>query len=100
MQEIIYNGIGEMSGSVPRDLQPNYDAEIAIANNASSLADRMNQLLFYGQMSTTLRDRIIAGINTVNIPSSGQSAIDNARLNRVRIAILLSMISPEYLVQR
>jgi hypothetical protein len=63
----------------------------------------MNSLLFYGQMSTTLRDRIIAGVTAVTIPTangSNQAAIDTARLNRARTAVFLSMISPEYLVQR
>jgi hypothetical protein len=42
-------------------------------------------------------------VNSIAIPSGGtttQAQIDTARLNRVRTAVLLSMSSPEYLVQR
>ncbi|MDP3494118.1 MAG: DUF1800 domain-containing protein [Hyphomonadaceae bacterium] len=104
MQDIVSNGIGlTAQGNTGRDVRPNYAPEIAIADNASSLVDRMNNLLFYGQMSTTLRDRIIAGINAIAIPAatgSNQTAIDTARYNRVRTAVFFSLISPEYLVQR
>lgn len=104
IQDTIANGVGNtpQNGS-GRDVRPNYSAEIAIADNASALVDRMNNLMFYGQMSTTLRDRIIAAVNAVAIPAangSNQSAIDTAKNNRVRTAILFSMVAPEYLVQR
>lgn len=104
MQDMIQNGIGQTpTGGSGRDVRAAYTAEIALTDTPSSLVDRMNNLLFYGQMSTTLRDRIIAGISAVNIPAatgSNQTNIDTARLNRVRTAVFLSMISPEYLVQR
>ena len=77
-----------------------YAAELAIAGNADQLVDRMNRLLLSGQMSPTLRSRVLSAVNSIVIPASPQSAIDQARLNRVRTAILLVMASPEYLVQR
>lgn len=104
MQDVISNGIGQTpTGGTGRDVRATYTAEIALADNPSGLVDRMNSLLFYGQMSTTLRDRILAGVNAVAIPAangSNQAAIDTARYNRARTAIFFSMISPEYLVQR
>lgn len=104
MQDIIANGIGQTpTGGSGRDVRAPYTAEIALTDTPSSLVDRVNNLLFYGQMSATLRDRVIAGVSAVNIPAatgSNQANIDTARLNRARTAIFLSMISPEYLVQR
>ncbi len=104
MQDIIQNGVGQTpTGGSGRDVRSAYTAEIALTDTPSTLVDRMNSLLFYGQMSTTLRDRIIAGVTAVTIPTangSNQAAIDTARLNRARTAVFLSMISPEYLVQR
>ncbi len=104
MQDVISNGIGQTpTGGTGRDVRATYAAEIALADNPSALVDRMNSLLFYGQMSTTLRDRILAGVTAVAIPAangSNQAAIDTARYNRARTAIFFSMISPEYLVQR
>lgn len=104
MQDIIQNGVGQTpTGGSGRDVRSAYTPEIALTETPSTLVDRMNSLLFYGQMSTTLRDRIIAGVTAVTIPASNgsnQAAIDTAKLNRARTAIFLSMISPEYLVQR
>lgn len=82
------------------DVRSAYAAEVAIASNADQLVDRMNRLLLSGQMSPTLRGRVLSAVNSIVIPASPQSAIDQARLNRVRTAILLVMASPEYLVQR
>jgi len=104
MQDIVQNGVGQTpTGGSGRDVRAAYTSEIALTDTPSSLVDRMNNLLFYGQMSTTLRDRVVAGVTAVNIPAASgtnQAAIDTARLNRARTAVFLSMISPEYLVQR
>ena len=98
MREWVGNGIGDN-----RDVRSSYAAEFAIADNGQALVDRMNRLLFYGQMSATLQSRVLAGVNAINIPGSNgsnQQQIDTAKLNRVKTAIFFSMISPEYLVQR
>lgn len=106
IQSTIQNGIGWTAPGCTTcsgpDVKPNYAAELAIADNASTLVDRMNKLLFYGQMSSTLRDRIIAGVNAIAMPAAGasQASIDAAKLTRVRTAIFFSMVSPEYLIQR
>lgn len=98
MQTAIGTGIG--SGS---DVRAGLTAEMAIANDPDALAERLNRLLLYGQMSSGLKTRIITAVNGVTIPSGGsttQAQIDAARLNRARLAVYLVMVSPEYLVQR
>jgi uncharacterized protein (DUF1800 family) len=104
MQDWINNGIGSTPpGGSGRDVRTDYPAEMALADNAQGLVDRMNSLLFYGQMTATLQSRVLAGINAIAVPAptgSNQAQIDAARLNRVKTAIFFSMISPEYLVQR
>ena len=97
IQGAIGSGIGSSS-----DIQSTYVNEIAAANDATALADRMNLLLLYGQMTTTQRQRLIDSINSVAIPggTATQAQINAALLNRVKIAVLLTMASPEYLVQR
>ena len=97
MQGAIGNGIG--TGS---DIQSQYAAEIAIASDANALADRTNRLLLYGQMSPTLRQRLVDAINSVAVPggTATQTQINTALLNRAKIAVLLTMASNEYLVQR
>jgi len=98
MQAAIGNGIG--TGS---DVRSAYTREIAVANDANALADRMNRLLLYGQMSSSLRARIVESVNSVVVPAStgaNQAAIDTALLNRAKLAVYMTMVSPNYLVQR
>ena len=97
MQTAIGTGTG--SGA---DIQSAYTAEIAVANDAAALADRMNLLLLYGQMSATLRQRLVDSINGVAIPggTATQAQINTALLNRAKIAVMLTMASPDYLAQR
>ena len=98
MQTAIGTGIG--TGS---DVRSAYTREVAIASDANALADRMNRMLLFGQMSSTLRARIVESVNSVAIPAAtgtNQSAIDTALLNRSKLAVYMTMVSPEYLVQR
>lgn len=92
-----------------RDVQPDYSAELAVADNAGALADRMKLILFAGQMPDTLRNQMIAAINGRAIPAAvrnaagavtNQTNIDSAKLDRVYIAVFLSVTAPDYLVQK
>jgi uncharacterized protein (DUF1800 family) len=98
MQTTINTGIG-----TGNDVRAAYAGEIAVANDSNALAERMNRLLLYGQMPATLKTRIVDGINGVVIPSGGtttQAQIDAALLNRAKLAVFMTMASPDYLVQR
>jgi uncharacterized protein (DUF1800 family) len=101
MQGAIANGIGVASGGVP-DVRASYANEIAVADDSAALVERMNRLLFYGQMPAATRTRILEAVNSIAIPggTATQAQIDAARRNRVNTAVLLSMASPDYLVQR
>ena len=100
--------LNTMQGAIDRgvgngfDVRATYGAETALANDPSALAERMNTLLMYGRMSPSAKARIVETVGTVAIPAAGsaQTAIDAALLNRVKLAIFLTMASPEYLVQR
>jgi uncharacterized protein (DUF1800 family) len=97
------NGYTGPTSYTGRDIQMNYSAEIALTDNPAALIDRMNLLLFSGQMTATLQSRLVAAVTAVAIPASNgtnQAAIDTARLNRARTAIFMSLVSPEYLSQR
>ncbi len=98
MQTAIGTGIG--SGS---DVRSAYLNEIAIAADANTLVDRMDRMLLYGRMSPTLRARIIESVNSVVVPAptaSNAATIATAKLNRAKLAVYMTMVSPEYLVQR
>jgi len=97
LQGAVGNGVG--SGN---DIKAAYTREMALANDASALADRVNRMVLNEQMSSTLRSRIIDSVNGVAIPGSGstQAQIDAALLNRAKLAVFMAMASPEYIVQR
>lgn len=99
MQSAVTTGLGTnqvtWSGA---DVLSDYTAEIAIAADANALLDRLNLLLFYGQMSAGLRSQILTVVNGIAIPTTGSTT--TARTNRAKLAILLAMVSGEYLTQR
>ena len=97
MQTTIDLGIGATANGL-RDVRANYASEIAVANDANALVDRVNLLLMSGQMSSTMRTRIIEAVNAVAIPTTGSQTA--ALTNRAKLAIYMTMASSEYMVQR
>ena len=97
MQTTIDQGIGATANGL-RDVRANYASEIAVANDANALVDRVNLLLMSGQMSSTMRTRIIEAVNAVAIPTTGSQTA--ALTNRAKLAIYMTMASSEYMVQR
>jgi uncharacterized protein (DUF1800 family) len=86
MQNAIQRGTG-----TGRDITADYTAELALADSPELLLDRINLLLMQNQMSSDLRSKIIGAIN---------SNPNNSKLNKVCLAIFLTMASPEYIVQK
>lgn len=98
-----------VSTSSSRYVQQTYEAELALVDTPPALVDRVDLLLAAGQLSPAARAQIVAAVESRAIPvpkrdSSGkvtnQTAIDNARRDRVYIAVFLTMASPDYLVLR
>jgi uncharacterized protein (DUF1800 family) len=94
MRSAVPNGMGSNN---PRDIQPDYTAERALADNADALIDRVDLLLTAGMMSADTRNLIRNAVNSVTIPASNQTA---ARQNRVNLAVLFTLSSSDYLVQK
>ncbi|WP_343683437.1 DUF1800 domain-containing protein [Asticcacaulis sp.] len=89
------------SGFSSGDVKSTYSKEIALATDATALTERMNLLLYGGRMSDGLKAKIVAAVNSVAIPATGTTAqMDATKLNRVKLATLLSVASPEYVAQR
>ena len=98
---MLYNvtdGVGIFNTSVNgttlnrRDLQPDYSAELALADNSSALVDRLNDRLMYGSMPAALKSLITGAVDTFAIPTlksdkSNQADVNNAKRDRVRTAI-------------
>ena len=113
-----------LRGLVPitttRDIRQDYGAELALAGDPGALVERMNLLLFYGQMPPALKMQIVGAVTSRAIPApvypvvaspapsapagdsvpTNQANIDSARRDRVYIAVFLSMASPDYLIQK
>jgi len=111
MRDNINGGVGAFNGTINgvvfnrRDLQPDFTAELLLADNSSGLVDRLNDRLMYGTMPTELKTEITGAIDKIVIPAlnaqkTNQAQIDAAKLNRVKSAIFLTVVSPEFQVQR
>ena len=102
MQTWVDAGVGSTPpGGTGRDVRSTYAGELPLADSADSLVARMNTLLFNGRLSSGLQAQLTAAVNAITVPATGTAAqIDTARLNRVKTAVFLSLVSPEYLVQR
>jgi uncharacterized protein (DUF1800 family) len=89
----IDNGYG--SGA---DVKPTFAPLVAMAHAPSALVDRLILLMAPGtQIPLDLRNDIVAEVSTITLPASNDGA---ARLNRVRLATLLLVASPEFMLQR
>jgi uncharacterized protein (DUF1800 family) len=69
----------------------NYSAELALAGNPPALMDRLNLLLTTGRMTAATRQTILDAVNA--IPASQAAA-------RVHTAVMLTMISSDFIVQK
>jgi uncharacterized protein (DUF1800 family) len=93
MQGVIVNGAGVATNGV-RDVRANYAAEQAIADDADALIERIDRCLMAGTMPSAMRQDIRNAVNAISPTAT------SGRANRVHTAILLTMASPEYLVQK
>ena len=111
MRDNINSGVGAYNGTINgvtfnrRDLQPDFTAELLLADNSSGLVDRLNDRLMYGTMPADLKTQITGAVDKIVIPAlnaqkTNQAQIDAAKLNRVKSAIFLTVVSPEFQVQR
>ena len=97
MQTVINTGAGARG-----DIASTYQTELPLAGDVSALLDRLNLLLTYGQMSPALRTRISEAVSAIPIPggTATPAQVSAAQLLRVKLAVFLTMASPEYLSQR
>ena len=86
MTGVIANGVG--------DMKADYTAINALAGDAEALVNEVNLLLAAGQLGSATLATIRAAVDSVATSAS------NATANRVNIAILLVLASPEFLVQK
>ncbi|MEC5385517.1 DUF1800 domain-containing protein [Uliginosibacterium sp. H3] len=99
IQSTVESGTGKtLNGK--RDIQPDYSEQMALAGSPEKLVEHLDLLLTAGQLSPVSRKRIVDAVAGVGIPANNPTNAENARRNRVKLGILLTMVSPEYLVQK
>lgn len=76
------------------DLTADYSSERAIADDVDALVNRMDERLTYGAMSTATKALMREAVSSVLLNTF------DARGNRVRLALLFTLSSPDFIVQR
>jgi uncharacterized protein (DUF1800 family) len=106
LQNIIRNGIFVNAPDLPQnasnatngyDITTAHSAELALVLDATGLVKRLNLLLCAGQMSAANQSLIVTALNATALTASSS---DNAKRDRVAAAVLLVMVSSEYLIQK
>lgn len=97
MIDFIGQGYPVDETAAPRAYVAGYETEMALAHAPEDLADHLNALLVEGQMTNTTRQIVIDAVN--NIPLDDPNDQD-ARRYRVEMAVMITMTSTDYLVQR
>ena len=111
MRDSVDYGVGAYNGTVRgvvrnrRDLQPDYGTEVALAERVPELLDRLGARLMYGAMPAALKTEIQGAVEKIAIPAlnpngSNRAQIDAMKLYRVKAAVLLTLVSPEFQVQK
>ena len=88
-----------------RDLQPSFADELALADRPAELVQQVADKLMPDGMPDALKSEIVSAVGAITIPAlnstgSNQSQIDAAKRTRVNAAVFLTMVSPEFQVQK
>ena len=111
MRDNLNGGVGQTNGTVNgavlnrRDLQRTWTPELALAAQPVDLMAALGDKLLNGRISVALSADAATAVGKIVIPAlnaggTNQTAIDAAKLNRVKSAVLLVTSSPEFLVQK
>jgi len=111
MRDNIASGVGQSNGTVNgvalnrRDLQRDWSAQLALASSPAELVKSVTDRLLHGLASDDLRSLISGAVAKITIPAlnaagTNQAAIDAAKRARVNAAVLLTLASPEFLIQK
>jgi uncharacterized protein (DUF1800 family) len=85
------------------DARGDHGPLLALAEKPNDMIELINTRLLASSMSSALKAELLSGIGTVPLPaatSTNQAEIDTAKNHRVHIALWLTMLSPEFQVQR
>ena len=105
---VLQNGIGQkgLHGTAARpDVQPNLTPEIQLADDPPALVDDVTARLIGDTVNDELKSHIRNAVASIEIPAwnkdhSNGEAIARAKSYRAKTAVLLTLASPEYIVQK
>ncbi|MBX3621400.1 MAG: DUF1800 domain-containing protein [Rhizobacter sp.] len=102
MRNAAFFGVGvNPGGTLNRpDVQPDYGAELALADTPGPLVDLIDRKLMGGAMPQAVKTEIVNAIATIGISTTSQGYADLARRQRVAAAVMLTLASPEFQVQK
>jgi uncharacterized protein (DUF1800 family) len=109
MRDSVAQGVGGVQGTIDgvpvnkRDLQRDWSRELALAATPAALAASIADRLLYGQASAALQAEVTSVVSGIAIPAAtatNQAAVAEAKRNRVNAALLLTLASPDFLVQK
>ena len=87
-----------------RDLQRDWSAEIALADNPAALVNSLATRLLGGPAPGPLHAELVNAVTSLSVPvslgPSNITAVNAAKRVRVNAAVLLIMATPEFLVQK
>jgi len=111
MRDNLTSGVGQFQATVNgvtvnmRDMQRDWTPELGLAATPAALVSSVVGRLLYGQASAALQSEIVTAISTITIPAlaangSNLATVNAAKFNRVKSAVLLTLASPDFLVQK
>jgi uncharacterized protein (DUF1800 family) len=108
MRSAVENGVGLHGidrSAARRDVQPDYRDELAVADQSAVLVHRVTGKLITGPVPSALKNEIEAAVRSIPIQalrSDGRNRrrIEDAKHDRVMLAVYLTLVSPEFIVQK
>jgi hypothetical protein len=93
-------------GGVSRpDMHPDLSALQAVADSPAALADAAMGRLLGSTAPAALKTLVVQGVTAIAVPAlkadgSNRAKVNEARLRRAQAAVLITAVSPEFIVQR
>ena len=104
LRDAIRDGAGNFHNATNRrDLQPDFSAELALADQVLALVDTVAQKIMAGPMPAALTTEVQGAVEKIVIPvatATNATQVNAAKRRRVNATLLLLMASPEFLVQK
>ncbi|MFN0185976.1 MAG: DUF1800 family protein [Aquabacterium sp.] len=99
-RDVMSSGAGQWNNQTNRrDLQPDFAAELAVADQPGVLVDQVASKLLTTALQAALKTEIQTAVTSIAIPTANANnanQVAQAKRNRVNAAVLLMLVSPEF----